>query len=61
MATIRSWKQEAVQDYATATAYFEAKEDGLKEVQRLTGDTPAAHGFGSINAAIEENFLQPVG
>ena len=54
--TIRLWKQEAVQDYAAATTYFEAKEDGLKEVQRLTGDTLAAHGFGSTNAAMEENF-----
>ena len=53
---ICSWKQEAVQDYAAATTYFEANDDRLKEVQRLTEDTPAAHGFGSINAAMEENF-----
>ena len=54
--TIRMWKQVAVQDYAAATNYFEAEEAVLKEVQRLTGDRPAAHGFGSINVVIEENF-----
>ena len=26
-ATTRAWKQEAVQDYAAATTYFEAEED----------------------------------
>ena len=50
------WKMEADQDYAATTTYFKAKYDGLKEVQRLTGDTPVAHKFGSINAAMEENF-----
>lgn len=54
--TTRAWKQEAVQDYVAATTYVEAEDDGLNEVQRLTGDIPAAHGFNSINAVMEENF-----
>ena len=49
-------EREAIQDYPATTTYFEAKDVGLKEVQRLTGDPPVAHGFGSINAAMEENF-----
>ena len=54
---IRLRKQEAVQDYAAAaTTFVEAKEDGLNEVKQLTGDTPVAHGFGNINAVMEENF-----
>ena len=54
--TIQTWKKEAVQDWPAATAYFETEDIGLKEAHRLTGDTPGSHGFGSINAAMEENM-----
>ena len=56
MQTTQAWKREAVQDYPAATTYFKAEGIGLKEAHWLTGDTPGAHGFDSINAAMKENF-----
>ena len=55
-ATIRAWKQKTLQNYAQAATYFEREDDGLKEIERLTGNSPQAHGYGSANAAIEENL-----
>ena len=35
--------------------YFEKEDDGLKEIERLTGNSTNAHGYGSINSAMEEH------
>ena len=56
--TLRAWKQRtaANQTYAAAKTYFEAEVKGIQELDRLTGESTGASGFGSAAAAIEQNL-----
>ena len=47
-ATIRARKQKTLQSYTDASDYFEKEDDGLKEIERLTGNSPNAHGRTAI-------------
>ena len=47
---------EKLQSYADASDYFEKEDNRLKEIERLTGNSPNSHGYGSINSSMEENL-----
>ena len=49
-------KQKTLQLYADASDYFEKEDDGIKEIERITSNSPNAHGYGNINSAMKENL-----
>ena len=55
-ATIRAWKQKTLQSYANTSYYFKKEDDKLKEIERLTRNSPNAHGYRNINSVMEENL-----